>query len=109
MKRPKETSATSTREQIEQLLEQAQAHLARTMADEESKGSERAAALAQVKAILRDRARLRGELEITEATIVRSLAWKRLQSRIVEALTGHPEAERSFLEAMKAAEAESGS
>lgn len=101
--------AASTKDQVEVLLGQAQHHLARTLSDPESKGSERAAALAQVKAILRDRAKLRGELEITEATIVRSLAWKRLQSRIVESLRPHPEAEKSFLTAMQAAESESGS
>lgn len=105
----RKSAAVSTREQVETLLEQAQKHLKRTLDDSESKASERSAALAAVKAILRDRARLRGELEITEATIVRSLAWKRLQSRIVDALRVHPEAEKSFLAAMQAAESESGS
>jgi hypothetical protein len=103
------TKEQTTREQVETLLEQAQAHLARTMADTESKGSERAAALAQVKSILRERARLRGELEITEATLVRSPAWKRVQALIADALRPHPEALKAFVAAMKQAEESSGS
>ncbi|HEY1956032.1 MAG TPA: hypothetical protein VGH28_10470 [Polyangiaceae bacterium] len=105
----KATKTTSTKDQVEVLLELAQAHLARTMADPESKGSERAAALAQVKAILRERARLRGELEITEATLVRSPAWKRVQSLIADALKPHPDALKAFVEAMRKAEEANGS
>ena len=93
-----------TLEAVVELASRADAALNRALTDPNASHRDRAAAVHACARALRDLAVLRGELEPTEASILRSAAWSRCVGVIVEVLRGYPEAARAVSVAIDALE-----
>ena len=84
--------AGPTREHLEALLANANRVLEETLNDPNAAHRDRSAAVMAVKNVLRDLARLRGELEITESMVLRSRAGRHVLDVVLLALKPHPDA-----------------
>lgn len=85
-------AAGPTREHLEALLAKAELALEKTLDDDNAAPRDRSAAIMAVKNVLRDLARLRGELEITEPMVLRSRAGRHVLDVVLLALKPYPDA-----------------
>ena len=102
--RPAFDASRPTLEAVTNAAVQAEEILTKAMRDPDASYRDKAGAIHALTRTLRDLAKLRGELEPTEASILRTPAWARLCDEVISALVEHPAAAKSVIAALQALE-----
>lgn len=94
-------SSRPTLDAVIDLVTMCEALVVKAEADPEASYRDRAGAIHALKSTLRDLAKLRGELEPSEASIVRSPAWLRVMAVVYETLNDFPDASKALKKSLE--------